>query len=64
MYFEKSILTIVFKNAKLSIKKKQKKTKQKKKQPRFSKFGVGWKGQTNIFFLRLIVKNYDMLLML
>ena len=47
MYFETFILTILFKNAKLNIKKKKKK---KKATQVFLNFGSLGKGQTNIFF--------------
>ena len=50
MYFETFILTILFKNTKLKIKKK----KKKKATQVFQNFGSVRKGQTNFFFLGLI----------
>ena len=49
MFFETFLLTILFENAKLNIKKKKKKATQV-----FQNFGSVGKGQTNIF-LRLTV---------
>ena len=47
MHFENS--TVLFKDAKLNIKKKKKKRKKKATQV-FQNFGSVGKGQTNIFF--------------
>ena len=52
MYFETFILKILFRNAKLNIKKKKK--KKRKKQPKFSKIlGRLEKGKQTSFFFRL-----------
>ena len=56
MYFEKSILTSLFKNAKLNIKKK---TKKKAATHVFQNFGSVGKWQTNIFSLGLTVSLYS-----
>ena len=57
MYFETFILTVMFKNAKLNIKKKKKRRRKemekKKKQPKFSQILYGQKRANNIFFLGL-----------
>ena len=72
MYFETFILTILFKNAKLNIKKqktknkKQKKKKQQqqqqKKQPKFSQIlGRSEKAKQTSFFFFLGLRKYKLL---
>ena len=59
MHFGNYILTILFKNAKLNIKKQKNKTKQKKNATQvFQNFGSVGKGQTNIFFFFFKIKKF------